>query len=135
MPQVIQVECHPFFPQVELRKVTDPRNIKIMSWYPLGGKGMTAELLNNPSVLQIADKYHKSSAQIILRWHVQMGFIVIPGSKNVDHIKANIDIFGFSLSQEDMDEIAKLNNGERRYTRTEEALNSFASWKVPYETK
>ena len=135
LPQVIQVECHPFFPQVELRKVTDPRNIKIMSWYPLGGKGMTAELLNNPSVLQIADKYHKSSAQIILRWHVQMGFIVIPGSKNVDHIKANIDIFDFSLGQEDIDEIAKLNNGERRYTRTEEALKNFASWKVPYETK
>ena len=109
LPQVIQVECHPFFPQVELRKVTDPRNIKIMSWYPLGGKGMTAELLNNPSVLQIADKYHKSSAQIILRWHVQMGFIVIPGSKNVDHIKANIDIFDFELTVDEMQKLRGIN--------------------------
>ena len=135
LPQVIQVECHPFFPQVDLRKVVDPLNIKIMSWYPLGGKGMTAELLNNPIVTNIASKYHKSTAQVILRWHVQMGFIVIPGSKNVDHIKDNIDIFDFSLSQDDMNQIAKLNNGERRYIRTEEALANFVSWKVPYENK
>ena len=135
LPQVIQVECHPFFPQVDLRKVVDPLNIKIMSWYPLGGKGMTADLLNNPIVTDIANKYHKSTAQVILRWHVQMGFIVIPGSKNVDHIKDNIDIFDFSLSQDDMNQIAKLNNGERRYIRTEESLANFASWKVPYENK
>ena len=135
LPQVIQVECHPFFPQVDLRKVVEPLNIKIMSWYPLGGKGMTAELLNNPIVTNIASKYHKSTAQVILKWHVQMGFIVIPGSKNVDHIKDNIDIFDFTLSQDDMNQIAKLNSGERRYTRTEEALANFASWKVTYENK
>ena len=135
LPQVIQVECHPFFPQVDLRKVVEPLNIKIMSWYPLGGKGMTADLLNNPIVTDIANKYHKSTAQVILRWHVQMGFIVIPGSKNVDHIKDNIDIFDFTLSQDDMNQIAKLNSGERRYTRTEEALANFASWKVTYENK
>ena len=135
LPQVIQVECHPFFPQVDLRKVVEPLNIKIMSWYPLGGKGMTAELLNNPIVTNIASKYHKSTAQVILKRHVQMGFIVIPGSKNVDHIKDNIDIFDFTLSQDDMNQIAKLNNGERRYFRTEEALASFTSWKVTYENK
>ena len=135
LPQVIQVECHPFFPQVDLRKVVEPLNIKIMSWYPLGGKGMTAELLDNPIVTNIASKYHKSTAQVILRWHVQMGFIVIPGSKNVAHIKDNIDIFNFTLSQDDMNQIAKLNSGERRYTRTEEALANFASWKVTYENK
>ena len=135
LPQVIQVECHPFFPQVDLRKVVEPLNIKIMSWYPLGGKGMTADLLNNPIVANIASKYHKSTAQVILKWHVQMGFIVIPGSKNVDHIKDNIDIFDFTLSQDDMNQIAKLNSGERRYTRTEEALANFASWKVTYESK
>lgn len=133
LPQVIQVECHPFFPQVELRKVVDPLNIKIMSWYPLGGKGMTGELLNNPLVLEIASKHHKSSAQVILKWHVQMGFIVIPGSKNVDHIKDNIDLFDFELDQEDIKKIATLNNGQRRYIRTEESLRNFASWKVTYE--
>ena len=135
LPQVIQVECHPFFPQVDLRKVVEPLNIKIMSWYPLGGKGMTAELLNNPIVADIASKHHKSTAQVILKWHVQMGFIVIPGSKNVDHIKDNIDIFDFTLSKDDMNQIAKLNSGERRYIRTEEALANFASWKVTYENK
>ncbi len=135
IPQVIQVECHPFFPQEELRKITEPLNIKIMSWYPLGGKGMTEELLNNPLIKDIANKYHKSTAQIILKWHVEMGFIVIPGSKNVDHIKDNIDIFDFNLSKEDMDVIAKLNNGQRRYIRTEEALRNFENWKVPYESK
>ena len=135
LPQVIQVECHPFFPQVDLRKVAEPLNIKIMSWYPLGGKGMTAELLNNPIVTNIASKYHKSTAQVILKWHVKMGFVVIPGSKNVDHIKDNINIFDFDLSAEDMKEIAKLNNGQRRYIRTEEALKNFENWKVPYENK
>ena len=83
----------------------------------------------------IASKYQKSTAQVILKWHVQMGFIVIPGIKNVDHIKDNINIFEFTLSQDDMNQIAKLNSGERRYTRTEEALANFASWKVTYENK
>ncbi|MBQ6171502.1 MAG: aldo/keto reductase, partial [Clostridia bacterium] len=82
-PQVIQVECHPFFPQEELRKITEKEDIKIMSWYPLGGKGMTAELLESPIVTKIAAKYGKSPAQVVLKWHTQMGFIVIPGSKNV----------------------------------------------------
>lgn len=81
IPQVIQVECHPFYPQEELRKVTDKLDIKIMSWYPLGCKGMTTELLENPTIVNLANKYHKTSAQIVLKWHIEMGFIVIPGSK------------------------------------------------------
>ena len=132
-PQVIQVECHPFFPQEELRQITEKEDIKIMSWYPLGGKGRTAELLNNPIVVHLAEKYNKSSAQIVLKWHTQMGFIVIPGSKNADHIKDNIDIFDFALSDEDMKEMEKLNKGERRYTRTEEALDGFMNWQPTYE--
>lgn len=134
-PQVIQVECHPFFPQEELRKVTSPEGIVLMSWYPLGGKGMTGELLNNPAIVSFASHHHKTPAQIVLRWHVQMGFVVIPGSKNVDHIRDNFDIFDFELSKEEMGEIAKLNSGRRRYVRTEESLAAFASWKVPYEEK
>ena len=135
LPQVIQVECHPFFPQEELRRVTDPKDIKIMSWYPLGGKGMTGELLNHPIITSIAEKHHKSPSQIVLRWHVQMGFIVIPGSKNPAHIKENIDLFDFELTKEDMAQIASLNNGQRRYHRTEESLQQFALWKIPYEAK
>lgn len=133
VPQVIQVECHPFFPQDELRKITDKYDIKIMSWYPLGGKGMTGELLNHPIVTKLAEKHHKTTAQIILKWHVQMGFVVIPGSKNVDHIRDNISIFDFELDKDDMNEMAKLNNNSRRYIRTEDKLEMFANWKITYE--
>ena len=133
IPQVIQVECHPFYPQEELRKVTDKLDIKIMSWYPLGGKGMTTELLENPTIVNLANKYHKTSAQIVLKWHIEMGFIVIPGSKNIDHIKDNIDLFDFTLTKEDMKQIASLNNGQRRYIRTDEALERFLNWKITYE--
>ena len=134
-PQVIQVECHPFFPQEELRKITEKEDIKIMSWYPLGGKGMTAEFLDSPIVTKIAKKYGKSPAQIVLKWHTQMGFIVIPGSKNAAHIKDNINIFDFELSEKDMDKIAELNKGERRYIRTEETLDGFQQWHPTYERR
>ena len=133
IPQVIQVECHPFFPQDDLRIITDKNDIKIMSWYPLGGKGMTAELLNNPTILNISKKYNKSSAQIVLKWHIDMGFIVIPGSKNKDHIKDNIDLFDFEFDDSDRKEIAKLNNGKRRYVRDDESLERFKNWKITYE--
>ena len=132
-PQVIQVECHPFYPQEELRRITEKEDIKIMSWYPLGGKGMTAELLESPIVTKIAAKYGKSPAQVVLKWHTQMGFIVIPGSKNAEHIKDNIDIFDFTLSDEDMKEMEKLNKNERRYIRTEQALDGFMGWQPTYE--
>ena len=132
-PQVIQVECHPFFPQDELRKVTDKVDIRIMSWYPLGGKGMTGELLNNPIILNVAKKHHKSAAQVVLKWHVQMGFIVIPGSKNVDHIRDNISIFDFELDDEDMNNMAKLNVGKRRFEADDDRIEQFALWHPTYE--
>lgn len=132
-PQVIQVECHPFYPQTELRKITDKENIRIMSWYPLGGKGMTADLLDSQIIKDIAEKYNKSSAQVVLRWHIQMGFITIPGSKNPEHIKANAEIFDFELSKEEMENIETLNVGKRRYIRTEKALDDFAKWKPSFE--
>ena len=132
-PQVIQVECHPFYPQDELRKITGKEDIRIMSWYPLGGKGMTGELLNNPIVISIAEKHHKSPAQVVLKWHTQMGFIVIPGSKNVDHIKDNIDIYDFELDDVDMNEMAKLNIGKRRYEADDDRVEQYASWQPTYE--
>lgn len=135
IPQVIQVECHPFFPQTELRHVIDSLNIKIMSWYPLGGKGKTEELLNNNDIKSIANKYNKSTAQIVLKWHIEKGFIVIPGSKNVDHIRDNINLYDFSLTSEDISLIDKLNNNQRRYTRTDEALRGYQAWQPIYEVK
>jgi len=71
----------------------------------------------------------------VLRWHVEMGFVVIPGSKNVEHIKDNIAIFDFDLNKEDMEEIAKLNSGVRQYIRTPESLAGFALWRPQYEKK
>ena len=131
IPQFIQVEAHPYFTQKELRGTLDKYGIKLMSWYPLGHGDKS--LLNEPVFAELGKKYGKTSAQVILRWHTQMGFVVIPGSKNVDHIKDNLDILDFRLTEEEMAEIAKLDQGERYYHRTDEQLSGFAAWRPSYE--
>ena len=133
VPQFIQVEAHPYFAQDELRKTLDKYDIRLMSWYPLGHGDKS--LLQEPVFTKLAQKYGKTSAQVILRWHTQMGFVVIPGSKNVDHIRDNMDIMDFSLTAEEMAEIAKLNKGTRYYIRTDEALAGFASWRPAFLRK
>ena len=130
-PQFIQVEAHPYFTQDELRQTLDKYGIKLMSWYPLGHGDRS--LIEEPVFRQLGEKYGKSSAQVILRWHTLMGFVVIPGSRNVDHIKDNLDIMDFTLTDDEMAEIAKLNKGVRYYTRTDEALAGFAAWQPQYE--
>ena len=130
-PQVIQVEAHPYFRQEELRKVIDKEDIKLMSWYPLGHGD--SSLMNESIFQELGNKYHKTSAQIILRWHLDMGFIAIPGSKNIEHVKENFDIFDFKLSEEDMKKIESINKKERYYVRTEEALERFSKWQPEYE--
>lgn len=131
VPQFIQVEAHPYFTQSELRKTLDKYGIQLMAWYPLGHGDKS--LMNEPIFTELAEKYDKSSAQIILRWHTQMGFTVIPGSKNVAHIKDNLDIFDFKLTEEEMSEIAKLDKGVRYYNRTDAQLKQFASWRPTFE--
>ena len=130
-PQFIQVEAHPYFTQKELRKTLDKYNIKLMSWYPLGHGDKS--LINEPVFAELGKKYGKSAAQIILRWHTQMEFVVIPGSKNVDHIKDNLNILDFKLTDEEMDKIAELDKNERYYHRTDEQLKQFAGWKPDFE--
>lgn len=130
-PQFIQVEAHPYFTQKELRKTLDKYNIKLMSWYPLGHGDKS--LLEEDKFALLAKKYGKSPAQIILRWHTQMGFVVIPGSKNVSHIKDNLDILDFKLTDDEMAEIAKLDKNERYYHGTEEQLVQYANWKPKFE--
>ncbi len=130
-PQVIQVEAHPYFTQDELRKTLDKENIKLMSWYPLGHGD--SNLMNEEVFASLANKYNKTPAQIILRWHTQMGFIVIPGTKNVDHVRENFDIFDFKLTDDEMKEIEKVNKNERYYIRTDEALKQFTTWQPEYE--
>ena len=133
VPQFIQVEAHPYFAQDELRQTLDKYGIRIMSWYPLGHGDKS--LINEPVFTELAAKYGKSNAQVILRWHTQMGFVVIPGSKNVAHIKDNADIFDFTLTDDEMAKIAKLNKGVRYYNRTDAQLVQFAAWQPTYETK
>jgi diketogulonate reductase-like aldo/keto reductase len=84
---------------------------------------------------KLGEKYGKTPAQVILRWHTQMGFVVIPGSRNVDHIKDNLDILDFRLAEEEMAEVAKLDKGERYYHRTDEQLAGFAAWRPSFETR
>ena len=119
--------------QKELRRTLDEYGIRLMSWYPLGHGDKS--LLNEPVFAKLGEKYCKSPAQIILRWHTQMGFVVILGSRNTDHICDNLNITDFRLTEEEMDEIAKLNKNERYYHRTDEQLVSFAAWRPEFESE
>lgn len=112
-PTVIQVEAHPYYPQNELKNVLAKDNIALQAWYPLGHGDKS--LIDEPIFAKLATKYNKTNAQIILRWHIQQGNIVIPGSKNVEHIKANFDVFDFSLTDDEMKEIEKINKNQRYY--------------------
>lgn len=131
VPQFIQVEAHPYFTQEELRRTLDKYGIKLMAWYPLGHGDKS--LIEEPVFAKLGGKYGKTPAQVILRWHTQMGFVVIPGSKNVDHIRDNLDILDFKLTDDEMAEIAKLNKDIRYYNRTDEALAGFAAFQPEYE--
>lgn len=130
-PQVIQLEAHPYFTEKVIRNRLAEYGTVLMGWYPLGhgDKG----LMQEPVFVRLADKYHKSAAQVILRWATQMKFITIPGSKNPDHIRANGDIFDFTLTDDEMKEIAKL-DGTKRYYHPDEALEEkYATMHLPYE--
>ncbi len=131
VPQFIQVEAHPYFTQKELRKTLDKYDIKLMSWYPLGHGDKS--LMKEPIFVKLGEKYGKTPAQIILRWHTQMGFVVIPGSKNVAHIKDNLDILDFTPTDDEMNEIATLDKEKRYYHRTDAQLKQFAAWRPEFE--
>ena len=132
-PQFIQVEAHPYFTQKELRMTLDKYGIRLMSWYPLGHGDQS--LIEEPVFAKLGEKYGKTPAQIILRWHTQMGFAVIPGSKNVGHIRDNLDILDFNLTDDEMAQIAGLDKGVRYYHRTDEQLVQFAGWRPEFEQK
>ena len=123
-PTVLQTEVHPYFQERELKEFLSKKGMVIQAWYPLG-HGDKA-LLEEPLFTELGKKYGKSNAQIILRWHIQDGNIVIPGSKNPAHIKDNFDLFDFSLTEEEMGEIAALDKNTRYYTSTPEMLKKYA---------
>lgn len=130
-PAVLQTELHPYFQETELKAFLDKEGIVIQAWYPLG-HGDKA-LFSEPLFGALAEKYGKSNAQIILRWHIQAGNIVIPGSKNPDHIRANFDLFDFALTEAEMGEIAALNKNKRYYTSTPEMLKGYAAFVPPVD--
>lgn len=132
-PQVIQTEAHPYFPQTALREELKDYDIRIMAWYPLG-HGDKA-LINEPVFAKLAEKYGKTPAQIILRWHTQMGFIVIPGSKNPDHVRENFEIFDFKLTEDEMKEIAAIDKGVRYYNATPEQEEAYASMTLDLDSQ
>ena len=123
-PAVLQTEVHPYYQEQELKKFLAKEGMVIQAWYPLG-HGDKA-LLEEPLFTELGKKYGKTNAQIILRWHIQDGNIVIPGSKNPAHIKDNFDLFDFSLTEEEMGEIAALDKNARYYHSTPEMLKKYA---------
>ncbi|MCR4746252.1 MAG: aldo/keto reductase [Lachnospiraceae bacterium] len=127
-PQVVQVEAHPYFPQTELKKILSKYDMGLMAWYPLGHGDKN--LVNEAVFTELADKYGKSNAQIILRWHVQSGNVVIPGSKNPDHIRDNFDIFDFELTEAEMKKIATVDKNTRYYTATPELIAQYAKMEL-----
>lgn len=112
VPQVNQVECHPEFSQLELLNYTRKHGIALEAWFPLGGQGGT--LVNDPRIMAIASHYKVSAAQVLLRWNIQRGVIVIPKSVHADRIRMNFDVFSFDLSGDDMDVLDELNQNKRR---------------------
>ena len=112
-PAVIQNENHLYYQNTDLQDYVRQYNIVIESWYPFGGRGHTSEHFGNEVITELADKYGKSSAQIILRWQLQAGFIAIPGSSDPDHIAENYDIFDFELTENEMQRIRALDRHER----------------------
>lgn len=132
-PVVIQAEAHPYFPQDSLKETIGDFDGIIMAWYPLG-HGDKA-LFNEPVFKRLSEKYHKSVAQIILRWHTQVGHVVIPGSRNPEHIRANIDLFDFELTPDEMQDIATVNKNRRYYTATKEALAGYLSFAPDFDSQ
>mgnify|MGYP005783128063 CR=1 FL=1 len=123
-PAVLQTEVHPYSQEKELKAFLSDEGIVIQAWYPLG-HGDKA-LQQEPLFTELAKKYGKGNAQIILRWHIQSGNIVIPGSKNPEHIKSNLDLFDFSLTNEEMAKIAAMDQQKRYYHSTPEMLKKYA---------
>ena len=133
-PAVTQVETHPYYQQNEMKEKLKKYDTKIQAWFPLGGRGNDS-VLTEDIIKELSNKYGKSPAQIILRWHNQKGVIVIPGSKNPEHIKDNLNIFDFELSEEDMKKIDELDNNTPFYNQTDESLDGFTKWNPDFDSQ
>lgn len=130
-PAVLQTEIHPYFQEQELKQFMAKEDMVIQAWYPLG-HGDKA-LMEESVFSKLAGKYGKSNAQIILHWHIQAGNVVIPGSKNPEHIRANFELFDFDLTDTEMAEIAALDKNMRYYTGTPDMLKAYAEMVPPVD--
>lgn len=117
-PQILQIECHPYAQREHWHELAAKNNIKVECWFPLGGRESGGLILRDPVLNEIAAKRGKSVAQIILRWHMQQGFLAVPGASNPQHIKDNISIFDFSLTDDEMSKIDALNKEDRVFKVT-----------------
>ncbi len=113
VPALIQNEIHPYYQENDVIPFIQEKGIVVQGWYPLGGRGHTGELLSDPVISEIANTHGVSSAQVILRWNLQKGIVVIPGSSNPDHIKENTELYHFKLTEDEMKRINALDRGEK----------------------
>ena len=113
VPAVVQNEIHPYYQENDVIPYIQDLGIVVQGWYPLGGRGHTGELLGDGTITAIAAAHGVSPAQVILRWNLQKGVVVIPGSSNPDHIRENLDLFGFSLTEEEMARMNALDRNEK----------------------
>ena len=113
VPALVQNEIHPYYQENDVIPFIQDLGIVVQGWYPLGGRGHTGELLGDPVISEIAGAHGVSSAQVILRWNLQKGVVVIPGSGNPDHIKENAELYHFSLTEDEMAQINDLDRGEK----------------------
>lgn len=132
-PQTVQVEAHPYYPQTELKKQLAPYGIGLMAWYPLGHGDKS--LIEEPVFTELGRKYGKTPAQIVLRWHIQSGNVVIPGSRNPAHIRDNFDIFDFALTADEMAQIATLDKNKRYYNGTPEQIAGYKRWAPDFDAQ
>ena len=112
-PALVQNEIHPYYQENDVIPFIQEKGIVVQGWYPFGGRGHTAELLGDEVISAIAEDHDVTSAQVILRWNLQKGVVVIPGSSNPDHIRENLDLFEFALTEEEMNRINALDRGEK----------------------
>ena len=126
-PAVLQVECHPYWNQDDLRSRIKKYGTVIESWYPIGHGDKS--LIENEVFTRLGKKYNKTNVQIILRWHIQKGNVVFPKSSNPKHIKENSEIFDFELSKEEMEEINKMGKTKKFFTMPLEQQENFKNWK------
>ena len=131
-PAVLQTEVHPYDQEKKLKEFLEKSDIVIQAWYPAGTWRCRTSRME-PVFSKLEKKYKRVQAQIILRWHIQDGNIVIPGSKNPDHIRDNFDLFDFALTEEEMADIRALDQNKRYYTSTPELLKQYVSMVPPVD--